>query len=136
MLPVSSAIIHQQFDYDTFDNDICLLRLGGAADLAQWSPACLPSGGLDRAGVAVWLTGWGALGEHTWQRPDQLHQLSVDTVTRAQCRQMFGQAGHDYLVSSAMLCAGGEAGRDGCQVTTSCPGEPTDTTARATRVGR
>ena len=45
------------FDFNTFNNDICLLKLEKEVDMNIFPPVCLPSARLDEAGTAVWITG-------------------------------------------------------------------------------
>ena len=57
VLGISQSFVHKQFDYDTFNNDICLLRLDTVVSLEEYTPVCLPSIGLNKDSVSVWITG-------------------------------------------------------------------------------
>ena len=57
VVAISESFVHKQFDFDTFNNDICLLRLETSVNLDYFTPACLPSSRLDQASLSVWITG-------------------------------------------------------------------------------
>ena len=49
--------VHEGFDYDTFDNDISLIKLAREVDLDLFTPVCLPRGDMNKDNVNVWITG-------------------------------------------------------------------------------
>ena len=137
---VAEVIMHPDYDWMNFDNDIALLRLaepiaGPTVRLARATP---------EAGV-VRVTGWGMMETGTF--PETLMQVEVELQTNAVCndgirtiyardlaeilreadwRMRYGESAvHDAVgllkpsmadpVSPRMVCAGYEAGmRDAC----------------------
>ena len=98
-------------------NDIALVRLSEEADLTKYTPVCLPSHNQDFTGQQSTVAGWGATSEsgpisHILQ---ELEGLTV--VSDSQCGAAIGavQGYSSSDISSDMLCAGGEQGRDACQ---------------------
>ena len=51
------VFIHEGFDYDTFDNDISLIKLSHDVDLDLFTPVCLPQGDMNKDNADVWITG-------------------------------------------------------------------------------
>ena len=118
-------------------NDIALVRLAEDADLAVYTPVCLPSHQQDFTGRQSTVAGWGATSEsgplsHVLQ---ELEGLPV--VSDSQCRTAIGSVpGYsDSDISSDMLCAGGDQGRDACQGDSGGPLVVEETDSRYTLVG-
>ena len=58
-------------------------------------------------------TGWGALSYGTGDYPDVLMELEVNVVTQETCTAAMS----DFAtINEGMICAGGVAGQDSCQV--------------------
>ena len=57
MVFVSAIVIHSDFIYPTFENDIAMLRLHKSADLSIYTPVCLPEFGADFTGSKGWVYG-------------------------------------------------------------------------------
>ena len=98
-------------------NDIALLRLTEEADLTVYTPVCLPAHNQIFTGRQSIVTGWGATSDmdpssDTLQELKGLQVLS-DSECRSAMESVQGFSGSD--ISSDMLCAGGEQGRDACQ---------------------
>ena len=49
------------------------------------------------------ISGWGLLGENTFDTPDQLNELRLRTVTRKTCEKMFYDKGFDYEIRNKSL---------------------------------
>lgn len=109
----------QHFDYDvfTFDYDIGVLKLdeplvyGVAVQPVQFAErrAALPVGEL------ALITGWGTeeFGNATY--PELLRGVEVPVNTENECRAAYRH------VTSRMMCAGGEEGKDACQADSGGP---------------
>ena len=54
---VEEVFVHEGFDYDTFDNDISLIKLAREVDLDLFTPVCLPRGDMNKDNANVWITG-------------------------------------------------------------------------------
>ena len=51
------VFVHDGFNFDTFDNDICLIKLEHQVDMRVYTPVCVPSTGFDKDNSEVWITG-------------------------------------------------------------------------------
>jgi hypothetical protein len=114
-LPVSSLIVHDDYDSANNHNDIALF---GLAEDAGFPPATLARPGeqaLWAPGTDAVATGWGALGSGQ-DGPDEPHQVTVPVISDTACVDTYSEfPGH---VSPALnVCAGDLAagGIDTCQ---------------------
>lgn len=111
---VNKIISHKDFDTDTNDNDIALLKLNTPLTFSRTvKPVCLPNVGVDlSAQRQAWITGWGAL-RSSGPSPDKLNQAQVTIYSRETCNspQVL-----DGQVTKTMICAGKlQGGVDTCQ---------------------
>jgi hypothetical protein len=119
---VSTIAVHPEWDPNTYDNDIALLKLNSSILPRPASGSVLPiafanlvpanAGSL--AGQTATVTGWGNRAAQPdpggSDFPDRLHEVQVPIITNADC-----QAGYPSLTAN-MLCAGfDEGGKDSCQ---------------------
>lgn len=97
-------------------NDIAMVRLAEEADISVYTPACLPDTNEDFTGQMALLTGWGTTSEGG-STADILQELdNLPIVSDDFCSSSIGSfPGQSGSVTSDMLCAGGEEGKDGCQ---------------------
>ena len=98
-------------------NDIAMVRLAEEADLSVYTPACLPDSNEDFTGQMALLTGWGATSEggavaDILQELDNLPIVSDDSCSSS--IDSFPDYDFSGSVTSDMLCAGGEEGKDWC----------------------
>nr|XP_022918863.1 trypsin-7-like [Onthophagus taurus] len=112
---VATLYQHPEYDEETADFDISLLKLGEDllfADKVQ--PIKLPS--LNEAipvGELCVVTGWGRL-EHNGVPPLQLQAVRIPIITLEQCREAY--AVRNLTVSDRMICAAyPSGGKDACQ---------------------
>ena len=61
VIAIRGKYIHADFDYNTFNYDIALLKLEKEVNLNIFPPVCLPSVRLDEADIPVWITGIGEI---------------------------------------------------------------------------
>lgn len=109
---VSEILLHQYYDFETYDYDLALLRLKkpvSAETLAQ--PACLPARThLLEPGLRCWVTGWGNLKEGG-HGSNILQKLALPLLSEDVCSQSYGNR-----ITPRMLCAGFYEGKkDACQ---------------------
>ena len=58
VIEAESVFVHENFDYDTFDNDISMIKLTKKVNLDIYTPVCLPSSyDLNQENLNVWITG-------------------------------------------------------------------------------
>ena len=113
------------------NNDITIIELAEAVDLNTYTPACMAKSSDTTTfdGKSAWIygkagskkmiitencpTGWGALSYGTGDYPDVLMELEVNVVTQETCTAAMS----DFAtINEGMICAGGVAGQDSCQV--------------------
>ncbi|XP_042869613.1 venom serine protease 34-like [Penaeus japonicus] len=110
---LSQVIVHPQYNPNTLDNDIALLKL---ASKIEWpadntiAPVCLPSAGESYSNMDAIVTGWGAQSESGRYLP-QLYEVTVPTLTNVECNTRYNGG-----ISDNMICAGvPDGGKDSCQ---------------------
>ncbi|XP_029375353.1 transmembrane protease serine 2 [Echeneis naucrates] len=111
---VEKIISHANYDPDTKDNDIALLKLNTPLSFTGTvKPVCLPNFGMELyANHQAWITGWGAL-RSSGPAPDKLNQAQVTIYSREICNRQDVLGGH---VTETMICAGKlQGGVDSCQ---------------------
>ena len=101
----------------TSSNDIALVKLTEAADLAVYTPVCLPAAQEDFTGQFSIVTGWGTTSEGGATAHILQELGGLEVVSDQQCAASIGAVGgySSSDVSSDMLCAGGNQGQDACQ---------------------
>ncbi|RZC33800.1 Trypsin and/or DUF1986 domain containing protein [Asbolus verrucosus] len=127
MRAVASIIRHRNFDQDTYNHDIALLKLRKPVEFSKnIRPICLPSSNdsnlhirrnfnnfvaaRDPAGKTGTVVGWGRTAEGG-MLPNVVQEVQVPILTLSQCRAMKYRASR---ITSYMLCAGRGA-MDSCQ---------------------
>ncbi|RVE70025.1 hypothetical protein OJAV_G00083860 [Oryzias javanicus] len=108
---VSRIIVHPDYNSNTQDNDISLLKLSSSVTFNDYiSPVCLAAAGSDfPSGTTAWVTGFGTL-TFGGAVPSTLQEVSVPIVSNTQCNASYGS------ITSNMICAGLTAGgKDSCQ---------------------
>ncbi|XP_046446195.1 trypsin-1-like [Daphnia pulex] len=113
---VSSIKMHVNYNSDTFENDIALLKLSSPLDFStgKVGPINLPAQGATiETGTTCLVTGWGTtIAGGGGSVSDVLRKVAVPIVSNSDCNSMYGG---NYILSS-MLCAGFVAGgADSCQ---------------------
>uniref|UniRef100_A0A8D0F876 Chymotrypsin like n=1 Tax=Strix occidentalis caurina TaxID=311401 RepID=A0A8D0F876_STROC len=101
---VSRAITNPNWNANTFNSDITLLKLSSPAQLGpRVSPVCLPPANLVLpTNLQCVTTGWGPLAT-------RLQQVTLPLISSSQCMQYWGNR-----ITNSMLCAGG-VGASSCQ---------------------
>ena len=107
---VASAVMHPDYDWYTFENDICLLRMESPFVLVEGEVEVIPSASQGQIFTgSARVSGWGMM-EEDGLFPDLLMAANVTLKTDAECREAYGEE----AVMDSMLCAGGE-GVDACE---------------------
>ncbi len=98
---VSEIIKHPDYDCNTFDSDIALLKLETPVDF----PTLKINFSEPSAGVEAVTMGWGTTdpeGEPVFL--DILQDIRMDIVSNTECENAYS----DYVVTTNMICAGAE----------------------------
>ncbi|KAG8201921.1 hypothetical protein JTE90_027398 [Oedothorax gibbosus] len=115
---VVGVIIHPEFDPESLQNDVTLVRMQDPVDpmIPHVTPACLPTPGqvYDKK---CWVSGWGKdLFGPQGAYQNVLKEVDVPVVSRALCNAELRSTnlGPNFVLHNGFLCAGGEAGKDAC----------------------
>ncbi|XP_024120470.1 serine protease 27-like [Oryzias melastigma] len=110
---LEDIVCHPDYDSDTYNNDVCLLKLSAPVQFNQYiQPVCLASqSSAFHDGTSSWVTGFGDNG--FGYSPDVLQEVNVPIVGPNRCRCYYGDSNE---ITDNMLCAGLEnGGKDSCQ---------------------
>jgi len=118
---VVEVIQHPDYDADTSDSDIALVRIAPAS---SQEPIALvgPDGAFSTPGDDFQVAGWGLL-EEGGDASDVLMKVTVPVLDLTFCRVQYSAAG--VAVTDNMLCAG-QDGKDSCQGDSGGPGMVSD----------
>ncbi|XP_030592371.1 transmembrane protease serine 9-like isoform X1 [Archocentrus centrarchus] len=112
---VSQVIIHPNYNSDTDDNDISLLKLSSSVTFTNYiRPVCLAaSNSTFYSGSNTWVTGWGTIASGvSLPFPQNLMEVEVPIVGNRKCNCNYGVG----KITDNMVCAGLSAGgKDSCQ---------------------
>ncbi|CAK6964254.1 uncharacterized protein LOC122971898, partial [Scomber scombrus] len=112
---VARIILHPNYDSNTNNNDIALLKLSSPVKFTDYiRPVCLAaSSSVFNNGTDSWVTGWGAVKEGvSLPFPETLQEVEVPVLGNRQCNCLNGVG----TVTDNMICAGVLAGgKDSCQ---------------------
>ncbi|CAK8684129.1 unnamed protein product [Clavelina lepadiformis] len=117
----SSYEIHPDYDDESIDNDIAVLKLSSPIKFSKYiRPACLPDQGENVAsGSTAVVSGWGATKRGVYLPDLVLQKVEVVVIEHDECndwlKPYFTAYGHAGLTSN-MFCAGYKNGqKDACQ---------------------
>ncbi|XP_050585834.1 trypsin-1-like [Bombus affinis] len=111
MRAVSAIIRHRNFDMNSYNHDVALLKLRKSVKFSKTvKPVCLPQKGSDPAGKEGTVVGWGRTSEGG-ALAGQVHEVQVPILSLIQCRKMKYRANR---ITENMICAG-RGSQDSCQ---------------------
>lgn len=117
---ISQVIVHEDYDKDTWENDIALLRTKEPIEIEGSSGyvngICLPYSDKDPNGWSF-VAGWGYT-KQDGEISDILKVTKLPLVTRKICNDAY-EAG-DYPILDTQICAG-VVGKDSCQLDSGGP---------------
>jgi len=108
---ISSMKMHENFDMDTIDYDVCILTLAGTIEMNEYAapiPLCTENEWSE--GTKFTVTGWGLKSEEDFDISPILQKVEVPYVPQDVCAQDYSDQG----ITDRMICAG-EKGKDSCQ---------------------
>ncbi|XP_075043632.1 chymotrypsin B-like [Mixophyes fleayi] len=109
-LAVSRVFTHPNWNSNTINNDISLVKLASPAVFGSTvSPVCLsnPGEAYDDGRICV-TSGWGKTRYNALSTPNKLQQTALPVISNAQCKNYWGSN-----ISDVMVCAGA-AGSSSC----------------------
>ncbi|KAJ8006790.1 hypothetical protein DPEC_G00110870 [Dallia pectoralis] len=112
-LSVSQIIVNPNYNSQTNDNDLCLLKLSSTVTFNNFiQPVCLAaSDSTFYTGTTSWVTGWGTTSSGG-SISNSLQEVSVPVVGNRECNCDYGVGS----ITNNMICAGLSAGgKDSCQ---------------------
>ncbi|KAJ9579985.1 hypothetical protein L9F63_004368, partial [Diploptera punctata] len=111
MRGVSTIIRHRNFDIDSYNHDIALLKLRKPVTFTKRvRPVCLPQPNVDPAGRVGTVVGWGRTAEGG-NLAALVQEVEVPILSLQQCRQMKYRP---HRITPYMVCAG-RGIHDSCQ---------------------
>ena len=118
---VREIIVHPEFYPGNLVNDIALIRIDSPVDLhnPHIAPICLPEPFDQFAGQRCWVTGWGknSFGQQG-EYQSVLKEVDLPVIDNGRCEHALRQTrlGPYYQLHPGFMCAGGEPGKDACEV--------------------
>merc|ERR1711936_776940 len=117
---VSAIHNHPDYNSETQQHDITVIKLASKVNLFTFAPACFPTfaTGESLHGQNGTISGWGALEYDTGDYPDTLQEVQdlIPIVNRETCVTNTEPYIYDSDILPGMLCAGGPGlGMDTCQ---------------------
>ncbi|XP_076382072.1 transmembrane protease serine 9-like [Megalopta genalis] len=111
MRAVSAVIRHRNFDMNSYNHDVALLKLRKSVKFTKSiRPVCLPQTGTDPAGKEGTVVGWGRTSEGG-MLAGIVQEVQVPILSLIQCRKMKYRANR---ITDNMICAG-RGSQDSCQ---------------------
>ncbi len=107
----SQLIIHPNYNYANYHNDIALIRLSIPSERPTMG-IVMPAEAsiLEASGVDATVIGWGARGAFGRDFPQTLHQVTLPLTADSTCRAVYSNK-----IINSMICAGFDAGgKDSC----------------------
>merc|ERR1719186_486101 len=115
-IDVDFTVVHEDYDYHSLTNDICVMRLKAGFELNDYvGVAAMPEDQQEEGeGDVCTVAGWGYLTEGSGALSEVLQKVDVPIVSDEVCAIDYDLTGHTTIPT--MICAGYEqGGRDACQ---------------------
>ncbi|CAM9571578.1 chymotrypsinogen A-like [Lampetra fluviatilis] len=112
-MTIAKAINHPQWDEETINNDVALIKLSQPAQMTDGvSPVCLSSTSDNfPAGLNCVTSGWGKTNIFDSSTPPRLRQTALAIMATPTCQQMWANV---QKITDVMICAGG-TGASSCR---------------------
>jgi secreted trypsin-like serine protease len=110
--------IHQKFNNKSLHNDIAIIKLSKEVKFEPHiRPVCLPKPNQSFTNQWCVTTGWGKNAFEGGQYANILKEVTVPVVDSDICQEALRKTklGHNFVLHSGFLCAGGQEGRDSCK---------------------
>ncbi|KAJ3656396.1 hypothetical protein Zmor_015477 [Zophobas morio] len=103
VLATSSYILHPDFNPETLENDIGLIRLRIPIEFTDYIQPIytLPANDM-KADYGLLATGWGQISDDDAELIDELNWVTITSITNDECKITYGDQ-----IKDSMLCAAG-----------------------------
>jgi secreted trypsin-like serine protease len=109
-IPVIQILVHPNYNANTQDYDMALVKLSSNSNLATVQPLLPSEAGLAATGISAKVIGWGDIGYDAGKYPIDLKEANVPIVTQNTCSAAYTG------ITTRMICAGfPQGGIDSCQ---------------------
>ncbi len=110
-IAVSQIVMHPQYNSQTTDNDIALLKLSQPTTVTPISVATAANAALEQTDRNVSVAGWGNRSASGTDYPSQLHAVNLTVSDFNRCDRAY-----DNSLNKGHICAGTpQGGKDSCQ---------------------
>ena len=116
VIGIEQYFIHENYDENTVDNDIAIIRLESSIDCSgSVGPICLPEGFTtnDYKNTQGWLTGWGTT-SYGGDITNTLQEVEVPVKTTEECKEILDVNDMGDRITENMICTY-KPGYDACQ---------------------
>lgn len=111
-ISVSAVYVHPNYNENTFDNDIALLKLSQISTQPTVKLVSAGQPALYQGSVPVTVAGWGIYDEANELYADVLRKVDIEVIAESTCNAATSYNGE---ITSNMFCAGKwEGGKDAC----------------------
>ncbi len=112
-IPVIQILVHPNYNANTQDYDLALIKLVSNSSLATVQPLLPSETALATTGISAKVIGWGDIGYDANKYPIDLKEATVPVVAQNTCNANYQNQGG---ITTRMICAGfAKGGIDSCQ---------------------
>ncbi len=112
-IPATQILVHPNYNANTQDNDMALVKLASNSSLATVQPLMPSETILAGSGAIAKVIGWGDIGYKAKTTPIDLKEANVPIVDQSTCNANYQNQGG---ITARMICAGfTNGGIDSCQ---------------------
>ncbi|KAL1470915.1 hypothetical protein MTO96_040201 [Rhipicephalus appendiculatus] len=112
----AAIILHPDYDDDTLQNDIALLKLPESLYIDEFvRPVCLPEENWHLEGKSVILAGWGHEAENKTTKSNTLLHIKRKLLPYVTCKNTYVEDWQATVFNESMILCTSSTGKDTCQ---------------------